>query len=194
MYSHMNRTLTLLLTVVALAAALAWAMIEARAARGEARRCEASLRSAVSLTRRYYTRDSLGAVCRAAQYRTIAELRSERADLTAELENMRVRLRRAESVTRIATETEYCVVLDTVFVPVRDTARPALRYADKWLTAQLVGDSLSIRTTDSLTVVMHSRRRRFLFWTWRKYSGEVSVVSHNPHNTISGVETVCIEK
>lgn len=190
----MRRTLTLLLTIVALTAALAWALIEMRSARGDARRCEASLRSAVSLTRHYYTRDSLGAACRAAQYRTIAELRTERADLTAELENMRVRLKRAESVTRVATETEYCIVLDTVFVTVRDTVRPAMRYADTWLTAQLVGDSLTIRTRDSLTVVMHSRRRRFLFWTWRKYSGEVSVASRNPHNTILGVETVCIER
>lgn len=190
----MRKTLTFLLIIAALAVALATALRSLSEAKDDALRTRASLRSAMGLVRRYVSRDSLNAACRTAQYRTIGELRNERADLVAQIKNLRVRLRDAESVTQMDVRTEYAVRLDTVRVMIHDTARPALAYSDKWLTARLVGDSLAVTTRDSLTVLLHSRRRRFLFWTWRRYSGAATVVCKNPHSEILGVETVVIEK
>lgn len=192
----MRKSIVILLVFLALVIALGWSLLALRDARSEAERNGASYQSSLSLVGYYVTRDSMNAATRSAQYRTIAELKNERQDLIRELNNANIRLRNAENITRTVSRTEYVVRLDTVRVSC-DTLHssvPILSYSDKWLSARLIGDSLSIVSRDSLTIILHSRRRRFLFWTWRKYTGKADVISKNPHTHIVDVETVTIEK
>lgn len=199
----MNRLSWLLAiaTAVALMAigttlALATAMRE----RGRAERAEASISAATGGLTRTMAADSLEVATRAAQYRTIEELKQERADLLAEIDNLGVARRRAEAVTRVAQSARRSVRLDTVRIVETDTIRDTITvrtiftHSDPWLSARVEGDSLHLATRDSLTIVTHSKRRKFLWWTWNKYSGRVSVHNANPYVTIAAVETINIEK
>ena len=189
----MHKALVILIVIASLVAALVWSLFALSGAKRDARRNAACYQSSLSLVNFYLTRDSLYAATQKAQYRTIAELENERQDLIQELDNAKIRLRNIENITHATTRTEYVVRLDTVYVTKHDTMQ-ALSYSDKWLTATILGDTLSVVTRDSLTVFLHSRRRRFLFWTWNRYTGSATVVSKNPHTQIVNVETLTIEK
>lgn len=189
----MHKALVILIVIASLVAALVWSLFALAGAKRDARRNAACYQSSLSLVNFYLTRDSLYAATQKAQYRTITELENERQDLIQELDNAKIRLRNIDNITHAATRTEYVVRLDTVFVATHDTTH-VLSYSDKWLTATILGDTLSVVTRDSLTVFLHSRRRRFLFWTWNRYTGSATVVSKNPHTRIMNVETLTVEK
>lgn len=163
-------------------------------ARDDANRNRQNYNSAMSVAIHYLTKDSLNAANRKAQYVTIAQLREERANLTEEVKKMRLRLRNVSNITQIAQNSEYVVLMDTEFILIDTFISPSLKYEDEWITAKLHDDTLKVETRDSLTIVTHSRRRKFLFWEWNKYTGEVSVCNHNPHTRIMGVETINIVK
>lgn len=176
------------------------ALVTASHWRSEAGRAGASLGAASGGLTRRMGGDSIEIVTAAAQYRTIEELRRERADLLVEIDRLDIARRRVESASRVAQSARYGVRLDTVRLVVADTVRDTvtvrtvLQHHDPWLSARLEGDSLHVTTRDSLTIITHSRRRRFLWWVWHKYSGSVTVRNANPHVTIEAVETINVEK
>ena len=143
--------------------------------------------------------DSLKAVrCKTLTY-TIAELREREKELKQELRKLDLKYNELRNITEIQQEALYSfrmkrdtiVVTDTVF----DTDTIYCQsYSDKWIDYIAIGDSVSIATRDSLTVYKHCRTKKFLWWTCKKYSGEVTVISHNPYVTITGVMDIDIEK
>lgn len=152
------------------------------------RRDKATAAAAGEGASQYLARDSAVVTRRAVEYLDAYELRRERDALAEELKNMRVKLRRADVVASLRQEGSYEVRLETVRVVVRDTVREIPAFVDEWLTAFLAGDTLTVETRDSLTVVLHSTRRRFLWWTWKRYTGQVAVRNHNPNVRITDVE------
>lgn len=131
------------------------------------------------------------------QYKA-SELRRLNTILTSEIESMEVKLKRVKSVTRVSQQQNMSVKLDTVYIPTltQDTAncRPyALNYADAWTTANVVGDSLQLSIRDTIAIVRHNKERRFLFWRWNKHTNRVSVRNHNPHVTITSIESIEVE-
>ncbi len=137
---------------------------------------------------------TLFARCR-EQTVTIRELEQDRQDITTELDNIRVKLKRLQSASVVGQTHSYELKLDTVFI--YDTVHDAfpMRYEDRWISALYTPpDSLHIIAYDSLIIAYTTRRKRFLFWTWNKHTGETTVKNFNPHVNISYLETINIEK
>ena len=117
------------------------------------------------------------------------ELRDMNNRLTSDIQNLRVRLRDVQSAERTVTRTEYKFVPETVRV--RDVV--TLHFSDAWM--EMTADTAGVRISshDTLTVVRHQERRRFLFWV-RKKDKYVTVHNANPHTEITTIESIDIEK
>lgn len=143
---------------------------------------------------RYQTADSLQAVRARTTTVTIAELRESNSSLRRNIESLNIKLRDVASAAEIAQSAHYQVPLhDTTVIVVRDTVTEriaALAYTDRWASVFIHDRTADIRTRDSLTVVRHTRKRKFLFWTFRRYSGEVTVKNANPYVTIESLITI----
>lgn len=115
------------------------------------------------------------------------------------LREMNVRLKDAQHLAQIATETAAKVTAqpDTVIkyvqgVPVIDTAARRFRFFDEWIEAEIslsdTGAALRLNVHDSLTVVAHKERRRCLFRRPKvKY---YTAVSANPYTTVTGISYI----
>ena len=115
------------------------------------------------------------------------------------LREMNVRLKDAQHLAQIATETAAQVTArpDTVIkyvqgVPVIDTAARRFRFFDEWIEAEIslsdTGAALRLNVHDSLTVVAHKERRRCLFRRPKvKY---YTAVSANPYTTVTGISYI----
>lgn len=114
------------------------------------------------------------------------------------LRDMNIRLKDAQHLAQIATETAAQVTAhpDTVFkivegAPVVDTTR-RFRFADDWIEATVTvsdtGAALRLSVRDSLTVVAHRERRRCIFR--RPKVTHYTAVSASPYTTITGLSYV----
>jgi len=172
------------------------------AARRQVRGLEAGVVTLLDTARSYRVRDSLWAAgatvlkLRAADY---ARLRAEDARMVAEL---RVRLRRAESVAKSATETRFETALllrDTVIriaATMPDTAR---RFAHRTPHIELAGTvrtdtvEVSLLCRDTLRQVVHRVPRRLWFIRYGTRAIRQEVVSSNPHTRVTYTEYIEIE-
>lgn len=174
------------------------------AARREVRGLEAGVVALMDTARSYRVRDSLWAAwtavleLRAADY---ARLRAEDARLLADL---RIRLRRAESVAKSATETRLHWALplrDTVIVaaatpasaPSSDTARRFdYRTPHVELTGVVRADTVevSLLCRDTLRQIVHRVPRRLWFIRYGTRAIRQEVVSSNPHTRVTYTEYI----
>lgn len=115
------------------------------------------------------------------------------------LREMNIRLKDAQHLAQIATETAAAVTAhpDTVIryvqgLPVVDTAARRYKFFDEWLDAEIsvtdTGAALRLHVHDSLTVVAHKERRRCIFRSPKvKY---YTAVSANPYTTVTGISYI----
>lgn len=169
-------------------------------------RYQSNYAAATSEIRRYKTEDNRNVAYVRTQTKTLAELKMENQQLVGELRSMQIKLRDVESVGAVSSQLEQTAVLTPVVVPDTtagnkiDTSTYLLplietkQYRDEWTNIKLVGDTITFRVVDSLTVVQYAKKRRFLFWTWNKFSGEVAVTNKNPNVTITNVQTINITR
>lgn len=113
-----------------------------------------------------------------------------RGILREELKSLDVKARDVKNITILADEKSAKIKIDTVIL--RDTL-PIYKYRDRWIDLCVDGDSADIKVYDSLMIVNYAKTRRFLWWTWKKYSGKTAVKSHNPYSTITTLETIVTE-
>lgn len=117
------------------------------------------------------------------------------------LREMNVRLKDAQHLAQIATETAAAVTAhpDTVIryvpglpVPVVDTSARRYKFFDEWLDAEIsvtdTGAALRLHVHDSLTVVAHKERRRCIFRRPRVLY--YTAVSANPYTTVTGISYI----
>lgn len=109
------------------------------------------------------------------------------------LKELGLKVKSIQSAQVTATEANYTIPMpakpDTIRE--RDTVQAPYYYNDGWIEAQAVGDSLEIRTNDSLTVfVSKIYRHKFLWWRWGTKGYDVHIVNHNPHSKIKYNKTV----
>ena len=125
------------------------------------------------------------------------EALEEQKQLIREL-NIKIRSLQAAQVT--ATEAEYKVPMpetrhDSVPTISTDSTQKTqpeqYNYHTKWIDVETAGDSLRIRTRDSVTVfITKIYRHRFLFWKWGTKGYNVDIVNHNPHSSITYQKTI----
>ena len=142
----------------------------------------------------YALADSVLAARTKRQSVTISELKANNSLLADEVKAMGVKLKHLQSVDKIEQQTIYKFLADTVFIIDTTTyePEPALEYHDEWIDFRQIGRAVEIETRDSLTVVRYQRKRRFLFWTLKKYTGQVAVTNRNPNAKIVGINEIDI--
>lgn len=169
----------------------------------ERNRYERNTESLLLDVTQYKTRDSLNAAKVGALELTIKEYERFRADDAELIKQLKQRNRDLAAVNK----TQFQTIIDLRAVPrdtvvVRDTVRVqavAVHCGDEWfdfdglLTEKEFTGKMQHR--DSLLLVESIRYKRFLWWkTKRIKDRQLDCVSKSPHNFISGLEYVVIEK
>lgn len=124
---------------------------------------------------------------------TVDELKQSNAQLKKTADELNIKLKRVQSASITATETEVKVITqvrdsivyrDSVIVPVK-----AFVWRDAWtdINGVIERDSvdLSVSSVDTLTTIVHKVPRKFLFFTWGCKAVKQTVVSANPHTKIT---------
>ena len=142
----------------------------------------------------YMTADSVLAARTKRQSITISELKADNSQLASEVKSLGVKLKHLQSVQKIEQKTEYKFLVDTVIVADTVTGEPVEQYEyhDDWIDFRLLGSEVNIETRDSLTIVRYQRRRKFLFFTFKRYTGQLAVRNANPNAKIVGVSEIDI--
>jgi len=142
----------------------------------------------------YMTADSVLSARTKRQSLTISELKGQNEQLADEVKAMDIKLKHLQSIQKIEQHTIYKFLVDTVIVTdtVTGQPQPQYEYHDEWIDFKMLAGAVDIETRDSLTVVRYQRTRRFLFWTIKKYTGQVAVTNRNPNAKIVGISEVDI--
>lgn len=167
-----------------------------RAKRDEIKRLTSNQDALFGDLTRYATSDSLQAARVKTLTLTLSELKESNSALRSNISDLNVKLRDVKTATLLNQEAHYSVpVHDTTVIIHHDTiteAMPAVAYSDKWLSLLVSDGKADVHTRDSIVLVRHSRTKKILFWTIRKYSGEITVKNYNPYSTIDAITTVDI--
>lgn len=216
----MNPSRWLLLYAAAATLAAASALRRNRSLGRELRRVEANCEAFSSEVTRYRTACDREAASAQVLRLRCDEYRRLRAADAAQIEQLGIRLRRAEAAARSATRTELCVrapltepllddtiarrlFRDTAPAPLPDptaggTGLRSFRWSDAWTTVEgvVAHDSVHcrIRSVDTLRQVVHRIPRRFLFIRWGTKALRQEITASNPHTQIVYTEYVKIER
>lgn len=128
---------------------------------------------------------------------TTAELRETNEGLAGTIRDLRLRLRDVKAAQQITTRAQATFVPCTVYVAAHEAEAPraALVYSDPWFRFELdTAGRASVLMSDTVTVVRHARRRRFLWWTWSRYSGRTTVAARSPYTHISNIQATTIDE
>jgi len=116
------------------------------------------------------------------------ELEGYCSDLTDQLHNLGIKLRKAEAISQAGTETQIeirTVIRDSiVYVDQIPENHKVVSWSDPWtdLCGSLDGDTLTAKfnSRDTLTAVVH-RKKKCIF---KKAEYWMDITSSNPHSTI----------
>ena len=129
---------------------------------------------------------------------TVDELRNSNKRLKETADELNIKLKRIQSASTTATETEVKVITqvrdsivcrDSVVVPVK-----AFTWQDNWtdIKGVIERDSvdLSVSSVDTLTTIVHKVPHKFWFIKWGCKAVKQTVVSSNPHTKITYTEYI----
>ena len=129
---------------------------------------------------------------------TVDELRNANAQLVKTADELNIKLKRIQSASTTATNTEVKVITqvrdsivyrDSVIVPVK-----AFTWRDSWtdVNGVIERDSvdLSVSSVDTLTTIVHKVPHKFWFIKWGCKAVKQTVVSSNPHTKIIYTEYI----
>lgn len=168
-----------LLIVIAIAAIAIGALARANARLSErAERAEGNVETLMDSVTLFRAKDNIKAARIRSLRLTLSELRESQERLAKKAKAVGVRPRDVQTVTELATATQMTFAPETVFV---QADRPTLAYSDAWLTFAM-DTAVRLRLMDTVTVIRHAKTRRFLWWTWKRYSGEVTVMTACPYS------------
>lgn len=130
------------------------------------------------------------------------ELESYCDELNRTIKDLKIKLKRVQSISQTATQSDYAIVTslrDSVIY--RDSVIPvhakSIRYSDAWIdldgyvdSVQFIGD---ITTRDTLIQVVHRVPKRFLFIRYGTKAIQQDVVSSNPHTKITYMKFIKLD-
>ena len=196
----MKRTLILILIVflIVLGFYTLWRLYVSE--RRDRRRLEENQRTLMEDVVFYRTRDSLSAASVERLTLTNREFREYADELKQTVEELQLKVRRLQSVSRTAVTTTYpveavlqdtLIIRDTLSVP--DTLS-CLRYTNAWLTLDGTLDDHVFRgrieSRDTLIQIVHRVPRRFWFIRWGTKAIRQEVTTRNPYSRISYTEYI----
>ncbi|NLF44037.1 MAG: hypothetical protein GX587_15190 [Bacteroidales bacterium] len=188
----------------ALAFITSWQNIELR---GENKRLENNYKASYSEIERWKTKDSLNVATVYTYVCNNAELFESNVKLEAELDELKIKNKRLQSIVALQTGQFYNIstkirdkviakkqVIDSVTVIKYDTVFYST-YSDKWIdfNQQFEKDGevkSQIKTRDSLLIVNHIEPYRFWFIKWGKKAIKTTVKSYSPYSNIDFVVSI----
>lgn len=199
------RYLTALLLAVALTAAV-WALIKSRK---EARRLSENYSALAQLSGELCDSLESSRLSIARLRMTLGELEEYRADAAAEIERLGVRLRRAESLTKVVSAVEVdttlhhtpSVTVDSTlhhtFTPILSDSLFVLGWRDGWVqldvTSRPSESHISFTSCDTLFQVVHRVPYRWWIFSWGTKALRQEIRSSNPHTRLVYAEYIQIE-
>lgn len=167
----------------------------------ENKRLQSNIEMLTSEVKHFETTDRKNAAQVKTLTLTVSELKEQNIQLATELKTMNVKLRDAKNIQQISTQAQYEIQLIKKDSIIFDTVQVATyKYADDWISFEAIcptiGDTCTakIATQDSILIVQHSKTKKFLWWTWKKYSGQTTVKNYNPYSEIRSIRNIDIEK
>lgn len=151
----------------------------------------------------YKVRDSLNAISVQALTLKNNEFSTHFEEMTALIEDMNLKLKRVESISQAATQSNYRIsapVRDTILISVDSSATRArtVNYSSPHIEFHgiVAGDKFDgeIHTYDTLTQVLHRVPRKFLFIRWGTKEVRQEVVSSNPHTELTFSRIIKLQK
>jgi hypothetical protein len=147
---------------------------------------------------RYKAKDSANAVEIGILTLTLEQAEKYRSELLQESETLRIRNKDLQSILQATSESKASystVVRDTIYN--QDTVR-IYEYRDKYtdIRGSIEGDTIKgdVSIYDTLTVIKHVERKRFLCIRYGIKDVRVSVKNANPNVKINNVEIIEIIK
>jgi hypothetical protein len=167
----------------------------------ENKRLKSNIETLTSEVKYFQTTDGKNAAQVKTLTLTTAELKEQNAQLVSELETMDVKPRDVKNIQWVGTQATYEVEVVKKDSVIFDTVQViTYKYADDWIKFEalcpLTGDTCkaTIITHDSLLIAQHSKTKKFLCWTWKRYSGQATVKNYNPYSEIRSIRNIDIEK
>ncbi len=128
-----------------------------------------------------------------------SKLKKYNSELTAELKNLRIRVKDLESTSQTIIDTDIDITTplrDTIIIP--KVISKAFDYKDPYVNIWgVVGqDSIKIsyQSTDTLRIFHYYERKKFLFFRWGIKSENWIIKNNNPNNRIAAFNVIQIEK
>ena len=165
----------------------------------ENQRLQSNIEVLYSEKKTFQTKDGKNAAQVQTLSHTISELKAHNSQLINEIHTLNIKKRDVNAVQQIGSRANYeitvvrdSIVFDTIY-------KYSYSYSDEWLSFRALCNThdsckVAIHTHDSLLLVQHSKQRRFLWWTWRKFSDQITVKNYNPYSTIQSITSIILEQ
>ena len=150
----------------------------------------------------YRTKDCLSVASVERLTLTNREFRKYADELEKTVEELNLKVKRLQSASQSATETEYLVkteIRDSIIIlPGRIDTLNCINYQDPYLTfsGSITGKQFSglIQSRDTIIQLVHRVPRRFWFIRWGTKAIRQEVVSRNPHSQIIYTEYIELKR
>lgn len=172
-----------------------------RKERAEKDRYKANQTALLADVEHYKTESGLNAASVQKLTLTNAELKKNYADIVKTAEDLKIKVKRLQSVSNTATETKVeikTVVKDSiVYIDGQIDTFKVFRWRDAWtdVLGELRDDSVAmdICSTDTLVQIVHRVPHKFWFIKWGTKAIKQDIVSKNPHTNITYTEYIEIK-
>lgn len=164
------------------------------------KRLQSNIETLTSQVVKFRTSDGKNAAQVKTLTLTTSELKEQNKNLVSELKTMHIKPRDVKNIQQLSTEAKYEIQLIKKDTVIFDTIQAIkYTYTDDWIAINAICPTndtctASIVTRDSLLIIQHSKTRKILFWTWKKYSGQATVKNYNPYSEIISIRNINIEK
>lgn len=170
--------------------------------RGENERYEANQTSLLKDVEYYKTENGKNAASVHKLTLTYDELKKNYDDVTATARDLGIKVKRMESVSTSATQTEVKVITEVRdSIIYRDSTVHKIKvfdWYDPWVRVfgQIHRDSVDVdvMSRDTLVQIVHRVPHKFLFFKWGTKAIHQEIVSKNPHTRITYTEYIELKK
>lgn len=168
----------------------------------EKKRFKANQNSLLSEVKFYKSKDSLNVASVEKLTLKNSELKKFNADLVNTIESLNIKVRRLQSVSQTATDTDYKVKIQVkdslIYLPGRVDTLKCVEFSDKWLWVSgcVKNKQFSglIESKDTIQQFVHRVPRKFLFFKYGTKAIRQEVVCKNPHTQITFTEYIELKK
>lgn len=192
----------LLLIILILAASLTVSIKSCQDIRTDRNRLSDNQRTLLTDIEFYRTKDSLSVASVERLTLTNREFRKYAGELEKTVDELNLKLKRLQSASQSATETEYLIkteIRDSIIIlPGRIDTLSCINYRDPYFTfsGSITGKQFSglIQSRDTIIQMIHRVPRRFWFIRWGTKAIRQEVISRNPYSRITYTEYIELKK